>query len=126
MKRCYVGAAVLLLLLGLGLLSSRWMDRFHTELSQNAEQAAEAALAEDWETALSLTRRARKTWEARRDFAAILADHAPLEEVDTLFSLLEAGGIAGDPVAYAEVCTRLSGVLEALAEDQELSWANLL
>lgn len=122
MKRCWFGAAALAALLIFGVLSSRWMENHHGAVAAHIDRAADAAAREDWDTALAEAALARQRWAAGRGFAAVLADHAPMEEVDALLALLGPGA---EPAAFRENCLRLSRALSALGGSQSLSWANL-
>ena len=116
MKRCWFGAAVLVLLLILGLLCSAWTGRFFREEAQRLDLAADAGPEE----AMVLARTAQSRWERRRRLYAALYDHTPLEEIDTLFALL-------DPQAdtFRENCIRLSRALYALAQSQQPDLENV-
>lgn len=126
MKRCPIGAAMLLVLLIAGLLSSGWIGKYHSKLSRDAELAADAVLRSDWETAVSLTGQAMQRWEARRALVASMTNDAPIEEIDGLFRQLEVHAAGEDPITYASVCAQLAHRLEALGEAHRLRWWNLL
>ena len=121
MKRCWFGGGLLVLLLLAGLLTSREMGRFCRELSQDMVRAAEAA-GEDREEAQLLADRVRVRWERRRKFAAVLSDHAPMEEIEENFSLLTPEAEEED---FRETCLRLSSQMTALGEAQLLTLENL-
>ena len=118
MKRCWFGAAVLVLLLILGLLCSAWTGRFFREEALQLDLAADAGPEEAM--ALALARTAQSRWERWRRLHAALYDHTPLEEIDTLFALL-------DPQAdtFRENCVRLSRALYALAQSQQPDLENV-
>ena len=121
MNRSRLGAVVLAALLVLGLLGSHRMSRCQTHIAAEVDRAAEAAAREDWHRAETLARSARSRWQKTQALAATLWDQTPLEEIDTLFALLE-----GDRASFRENCIRLSRALTDLADSQKLSWSNLL
>ena len=90
------------------------------------EQAAEAALSEDWETAEALAEQTGVRWVQHRKRAAAFADHEPMEEIDALFAQLEVYRSAQDAVSFAAVCKLLSCQLQALGDAHIPTWWNLL
>ena len=111
MKRCWFGAAALILLLVLGLILSLPMARFWEELGQEIALAAEdPAIAEE----------VYKKWNSRRTLAAVLCDHAQLEAIEENFRALSA-----DPENTREICLRISAQLHSLAQSQRPTLENI-
>ena len=107
MNRCRIGAGILLLLLVLGLLTGVAISRFWGAL---ADQVTMAAQAED----PALAAQAALAWNRSRFLTAALSDHAPMNEADILFLLLEQG----DPENFRENALRLAQVLRQLSQSQ--------
>ena len=126
MKRGWFGLGLLVFLLLGGLLATLYMGRTHREISRELEQAAAHALAGYWEEALEEARDAREDWEEGWHFSAAFADHEPMEEIDALFSQLEAYRATRDSVAFAAVCRQLARQVEAMGDAHSLNWWNLL
>lgn len=126
MKRCWLGAGLLVLLLLSGILTARWTEDHHREIADMISQAEESMLREDWDQAVSLIRQAKGQWEKRWKLSAALTDHGPMEQVDSLFDQLDAYTRAGDWVGCSGLCAQLGKALEAIAEAQGLTWWNLL
>lgn len=126
MKRGWFGAALLLVLLGLGIGSSMMMQKLHTPLAESLDRAAEFALEGNWEQAEHAAREAADTWEKMWHFSATVSDHEPMEEIDALFAQLEVYRAAEDPVNFSSACASLSRQIEAMGDAHELSWWNLL
>ena len=126
MKRAWIGAGLLTVLLLGGLLSGRWMTKVHTPLAGILEQAAQAAMAEQWERAVSLQEQGEALWQKRRNLAAAFADHSPMEEIDECFAELKIFAHKGEWVHFASTCMSLSRKLEAMGEAHRLTWWNLL
>lgn len=126
MKRFWVGIAVLAALLGVSLWAGGQMAQVHSPVSRRLAEAADAALAGDWETAESLATDARTAWERNWHFTAAVADHAPMDEVDGLFA--QIGVFAGEreAVHFAATCAQLSRLTTAIEEAHGLNWWNLL
>ena len=121
MKRCWFGGGLLVLLLITGLLVSREMGRFHLSLSESLLQAAELT-GSDRDAAQSKADQAREHWESRRKFAAVLSDHAPMDDIQEHFSLLTPEAEEED---FREVCLRLASQLQVLGHGQLLTLENL-
>ena len=126
MKRMWVGIILLGLLLLLGVFLWCFLGNMFQDLSRDMEQAAAAIGQGDWDTAFSLTAQAQSTWEKYHDFTAAFTDHAPLEQLDTLFSQLPIYARQSLWADYASECTRISGVADAISEVHRLTWWNLL
>ncbi len=126
MKRLYIGIGLLLFFLMAGILLTFCFCRIHAPLAETLEEASREALNGDWENAISLAESARERWETYRNFTAAVADHEPLEEMDTLFSLLEIYKKLRLNVEFADLCTRLSQMAAAMEESQAFTWWTLL
>lgn len=126
MKRCWIGGALLLILLILGLLATWGLARCHTEVAREAELAAQAAMEEDWDRASILADQARQRWERCWGISAALSDHGVMENINGLFAQLEVYGRAGDRVAFAAVCAQLGQQARTIADAQSLQWWNIL
>ena len=126
MKRTWIGIGLLAGLLILGIFTARWMDRCHSPVAGNLKQAAEAAMTEDWQKAEEFCRSAQDKWERCRKTTAVLTDHGPMEEIDSLFAELKIFLTAREQVHFASVCSQLSRQVEAIGEAHGLMWWNIL
>ncbi len=126
MKRGGIGLAILLILLAAGFLATWFMEEVHEQMGDTLEKAGKLALAENWEGADRLVRKARQDWEKKRRISAALSSHAPLEEIDSLFSQLEVYQGQREKLAFAAACAQLASYLEDLGDAQDLTWWNLL
>ena len=124
MTRFWWGFGILAALLLSGLLLGKGMEKLNGDISQQLSQAAEYALAEDWEEAIGLSREAYAAWQKHRRFAASLADHEPLEELDRMFRQLQIYENRRMTTEYAAICTLLSKQAEAMGEGHRLTWWN--
>lgn len=122
MARTALGVGLLIGLLVLGILAGLAMDRIHMPITELLQQAAEQTLEEGFVTA----QKAKALWEKHWRFSAMLADHAPMDEIDSLFAQLEAFRQGGLGVDFSACCLRLSRLIEAMAEAHSLTWWNLL
>ena len=126
MKRLWIGAALLLLLLAAGVFSTVATARFHHSLSQRLEATASAAMAQDWEAAGELLHQCRSRWARWRNFVAAGVSHEPIEQIDMLYAQLEFYFRRRDSLGFALCCTALRHQTQAVGEAQSLNWWNLL
>ena len=126
MKRIWLGVGLLLVFLVAGWLLTYSFHRIHRPLATVLEQASQEALADNWERACASAADARQHWDKYRNFTAAVADHAPLEEMDALFSQLEVYITLNWQGEFAALCTYLSQMAAAMEESQALTWWTLL
>lgn len=126
MKHFWLGAAILLLLLLSGILTTVVFGRIHEPLQATLSVAGEAALEGDWTKATYFAGLARSRWDRYRSLTAAVADHAPLEEMDAAFSLLETYMVLGWWGEFAALSAQLAQMAGAMAESQAFLWWNLL
>lgn len=116
MKRCWFGAAALVLLLVLGLLLSLFTTRLWENMSADVARAAE----QTQEKAIESVGQVHARWQKRRSLAAVLCDHAALETIEENFHVLTP-----EADNYQEICLRLAAQLRALAQSQKLTLENV-
>ena len=126
MKRCIIGAGLLLLLLAGGFFSTIWLERNLEPLPPLLDQAAQAAEEGRWEAADQLADRAEQSWQALWKMIAVFLDHAPMEQIDALFAQLEVCEKEQSQTDFGKLCVRLARELEALSEIHSPAWWNLL
>ena len=124
MKRFFIGAGLLIALLSGGILSSAWLGRNFEPLPPMLEQAAAAAEEGAWDRAVRLADRAEQRWQELWKITAVFVDHAPMEQIDTLFAQLKV--CEGSQPDFAKLSARLARELEALSEIHSPAWWNLL
>ncbi len=126
MKRSWIGLALLLLLLILSLAAGWYMDRCQRPIARELDNAAELALAGDWEGGAAALNAAWEGWDGCRQVAACFADHNPMEEIDALFSRLEVWAQLRLSGEFAAGCRELSRKVEAMGQAHGLMWWNFL
>ena len=114
MKRCWIGAGILVLILVLGLISGAYLRNFCREAS------GELILAAEGKVPAQRIEGVRERWERHQSLLAMLCDQSILEAIGEHFRIL-------DPAQenFRETCLRLAAKLEALGRSQSLSWANV-
>ena len=126
MKRLWLGRLILLFLLVGSLLVQILLFRVHSDISRDLEQAALAAMSQDWASSLSLARTALSRWQRWHHFTAAFADHNPMDELDSLFAQLPVYAQNREDPHFAATCKELSFLAKAMAESHKLSWWNFL
>lgn len=126
MKRLWIGVAILVVLLGVGIGTTVFAVRTQTDISQKLKQASDAALQGDWADAKTLSMDAKTKWETFRKITASIADHEPMEEIDDLFSQMEIYLLTCQQIPFSTCCASLGVLTEAIGEAHAVSWWSLL
>lgn len=126
MKRLWIGAALLAVLLIGGIGSTIAMECFHHSLAQRLDSTAAAALEEDWPQTQALLRQCRNRWIHCRNFVAAGSSHEPIEEIDNLYDQLDIYLRRRDSLGFALCCSTLRHRTADLGEAQRINWWNLL
>lgn len=125
MKRSLIGPILLIGLLILGLAVEKNMEQTQQPIARMLDMAAGFAQTEDWTRAEESSRMAKEQWEQSWKISAALADHEPMEEIDSLFARMEVF-TGEDAQEFAAVCRELSRRVEAMAQAHSLDWWNIL
>ena len=126
MNRLWIGIALLVLLpvVGFGMM---WGNvSFFGALSREVDACEEAALAENWTLVAEKAAQCREKWEKYCHFWASVTDHAPIEQMNTLFSQLELYENRRKAVEFAACCRAIATQMEAIRESHSLAWWNIL
>ena len=125
-RRFWYGLGVLAVLLALGLWTAWGMEGLNQPVTHALEQAAQAALNDDMAQGVALADRAQDIWCRNRGRITAVADHGPLEEIDSLFAQVQIYADTGKTADFAAYCTRLAKLVTAVGEAHGLNWQNLL
>lgn len=126
MTRFRIGLTLLMILLVLGITAQIVMGSLHDPVAEQLNRAAGLALLENWEEARGEAAEAASCWQKSWRLSAALADHQPMEDIDSLFAQLPARAAAEDPAEFAAACAELARRVEAMADAHRLNWWNLL
>lgn len=126
MKRAWIGVGLLVVLLILGIGSTLAMERIHTPIARQLDQASHAALSGHWQEAHILASGARSRWERYRTLVACITNHEVLEDADAQFARLEILEQTQEASAFSTACAGLSSLFDALADVQDFSLQNLM
>lgn len=125
MKRSWIGAGLLMLLLSAGLLVTYFMQQIHEPIARDLNAAGECAMTGDWDRAEQLYRQASDFWEQTGTFRACFADHEPMEEVDACFAQGAVYLRMKEETAFAAACGETAKKAQAMGDAHSLVWENL-
>ena len=125
-RRFWIGVLFLALLLVIGLLSAWGMYTLHQPGERLLERAKARALAGDMEEATALADQAYRRWEKYWVLTASAADHAPMDDVDSLFAEMQVFAAEGEKTHFAATCAQLSELLRAMHSAHSFTLWNLL
>ena len=123
MRRFWIGIALLSVLLAVSTAVSLIMPRLHTPICALLEEASQCS---DWAQAQALTEDAYRRWERCRRFTASVADHEPMEAIDSGFAQALAFLRRQEQAEFAAACAGLARSVQAMAESHSLLWWNFL
>lgn len=126
MKRCWIGAALLALMLAGSVAVSWAMPRLHQPVARQLEQAAAFAQQGRMDQAQHAVSQARRDWGKGRALRGLVSDHTPGEAIDSALAELTAWSQGRDQDAFAAACARTAALVEAMADSHSLSWFNFL
>lgn len=126
MTKFYFGVGLLLFLFITGIFVGVFMDNTHTEIANKLSAACEKTLSGDFDGGYALSQQAKKLWQAHWRATAAACDHAPMDEIDSLFASLHSYWVKNDDAHFAGSCAELVQLVQAVADAHRLSWWNLL
>lgn len=125
MKRSWFGFALLMVILACALLVSWVMTSVHRPVSQSLQQAADFALAGDWEEARRAAKNAEQQWQAWNGVRLCFADHTPAQDIDSAFAELRAYSAKKVTADFAAACLSLKERVDAMGKAHGLSLEEL-
>ena len=124
--RFYLGLAILLLLLILGIGTSMAMKAIHEPVQTALAEAAAQAHSGDLSQALPTAQSAYDRWQRFHSVTASFADHSPMDDTDTLFQEMLVYGQLKDIPHFIACCRQLMIMTEAMYDAHVFSLKNLL
>lgn len=126
MKRLWIAAALLLLLVGASLTNARYAQNVTDGMRQQLRQAQTLAEQGDWTRAEALTRQAYEDWQGHRFYFHTTMRHSDTDQVLRNFrSVLEYLQLQ-EPDQYNAANADLMAQLELLAEMEQPTVVNVL
>ena len=126
MKRLYIAAALLILLLGVSLANGWYARKVTGEMCKELRQAQLLAEVEDWSQAESITRQVYEDWQSHHFYFHTLMRHSDTDQVLRAFSTGAGVPALQEPDQYNAANADLIAQLELLAEMEQVSVANVL
>ena len=125
-RRFYIGIGILLAMLLLGLFVGWGISRSQEPTAQALEKASQVTDSGDFDTGIRLAKEAKSAWQAGWRGVAAIADHTPMDEIDSLFEEMEVYIRTGEDVHFSACCAQLSSMIRAVSDAHQLNWWNLL
>ena len=126
MKRLYIAAALLILLLGASLTNGWYARKVTGEMCKELRQAQLLAEVEDWSQAESITRQVYEDWQGRHFYFHTLMRHSDTDQVLRAFRQVLEYLPLQEPDQYNAANADLMAQLELLAEMEQASVVNVL
>ncbi len=126
MKRLYIAAGLLVLLLAAS-LTNAWYARTITEgMGEKLRQAQTLAEREDWNRAEALTRQVYEEWQRRHFYFHTLMRHSDTDQVLRAFRQVLEYLRLQEPDQYNAANADLMAQLELLGEMEQATVVNVL
>jgi len=125
-KHFYLGLAILILLLALGIGTAAVMQAIHEPVQTQLARAAELALEDKLDAALPLAEKAYDRWQKYHSVTASFADHTPMDDTDILFQEMLVYGQTEEFPHFIACCRELAVMTEAMYDAHAFSLKNLL
>lgn len=126
MKRLYIAAALLILLLGVSLANGWYAQNITGEMCRELRQAQLLAEVEDWSRAESITRQVYEDWQGHHFYFHTLMRHSDTDQVLRAFRQVLEYLRLQEPDQYNAANADLMAQLELLAEMEQASVVNVL
>ena len=123
MKRVWIGAGLLAVLLAAGFLAGFALEGLDSG-AKKLEQVGQLALAGAWEAAEEALEEVEDDWEDRRWLLTALADHEVIEDMDAALAQLEACLDQRDAAACHALCSAQAKKMEAIGKANSLTLEN--
>jgi len=126
MKRAWIAACLLLIILAGTLAHSVYLTGFTQELSGLLEKAEDYAESGDWATASDYNQKAHRLWEERGVYLHLLLRHEDTDEIYMSFHEVEEFLECQEAGEYSAANAKLIAQLFLLSEAEQLNLKNVL
>ena len=126
MKRLYIAAALLALLLGASLANGVYAEKITGDMREQLRQAQTHAEQEDWGKAEALTRQVYEDWQSRHFYFHTTMRHSDTDQVLRAFRTVLEYLKLQEPDQYNAANADLMAQLELLAEMEQATVTNVL
>lgn len=124
--RFWLGVTILALFLVLGVVVTFATQSVQAPAAKALQTASQEALSGNFEKAVAEANSAYRRWLTYRNFTASVADHGPMDDVETLFAEMQVYAQAQEVPHFAACCAQLQVLLKAVAEAHSPAWWNFL
>lgn len=124
-RRFILGLAILILVLVFAVGAAIGMKAIHAPGEIALQKAAQLALADDLEHAISLAQESYRRWQRFQGITAAFADHTPMDDTERLFQEMLVYAEAEEAPHFAACCAQLSAMLKAIYEAHSFSLKNI-
>lgn len=126
MKRLWMAAALLALLLGASLANGWYAQRLTDGMREQLGRAQALAEQDDWERAEAVTRQVYEDWQNRHFYFHTTMRHSDTDQILRAFRTVLEYLKLQEPDQYNAANADLMAQLELLAEMEQASVANVL
>ena len=126
MKRLWIAAGLLVLLLGASLVNAWYARELTGGLGEQLRQAQDCARREDWDQAEALTRQAFAGWQEHHLYLHCVMRHSDTDQILRSFQAVLEYLPLQEPDQYNAANADLIAQLELLAEMEQVSVTNVL
>ncbi len=126
MKRLWIAAGLLILLLAASLTNAWYVQSVTGEMGERLRQAQTLAEGDDWTRAEAMTRQVYEDWQARHFYFHTLMRHSDTDQVLRAFRQVLEYLRLQEPDQYNAANADLIAQLELLAEMEQATVVNVL
>ena len=126
MKRLWIAAGLLILLLAASLTNAWYVQSVTGEMGERLRQAQTLAEGDDWTRAEAMTRQVYEDWQARNFYFNTLMRHSDTDQVLRAFRQVLEYLRLQEPDQYNAANADLIAQLELLAEMEQATVVNVL
>lgn len=121
--RMGLGLGILLFFLIAGLFAAATMKHACDPVAQLLKRAS---AQDNPQLAIELAQEAKQKWDRHSNSIAALADHTPMDEIDSLFAQAISCAENGQTADFSALCSRLSLLVSAVYDAHRLTWWNII
>ncbi len=126
MKYITIPLAILLLIVLIGALNTQITDSRISDMVDMLDLCETYVDAGDWDTAEQFAMQAMSRWDSAQFYLSVIARHSELDEVDATVDRTIESFRCRDYTLFKTENTVLIGMLEHIAEMEELDLKNIL
>ncbi len=126
MRRTWIGAGVMALILTAGLWVMQGTQRALMPVAEQLSLARHAVEEDNWNDAVLAMEKGRVQWTEQWKFCAAVLDQETMEQIDGAFAELDACCAMQNRDDFGTRCAQTAELLRGTVEESKPSWWNLL